>query len=176
MKSKVILFTLMFLLFIGFFTGNFIKICNAEDQYSISIIDKSYEFVRTVEVGDQTYVYYNITIIMNNSGNDISDNITLHIEDDQGYSGYYYYTFSPKELKEFIFDDWPLLGLGEHQININFYPTDLDVTISEDNSGSTSLVLSTDGESDDKSTPGFELVSLISAMSAIVLYLFIRKK
>lgn len=161
------------ILFFGVFSGILTEICNAEDRdYNISIGDATYEVIKIDDSKTTVVVYYKIGIVLHNSGNKISDDITLEMKDALGVyprNG----TILPGESREFVFDDWPLMGLGEHLIDIGFYPTDLNIPRGEYNSGSTSLVLSADGKGDDKSTPGFELVSL---MSAIALYLFIRKK
>lgn len=167
MKSKIFLLMLISILFFGVFSGVLTEICNAEGRdYNISIEDTTYEVIKIDDSKATVVVYYKISIVLHNSGNKISDDITLEMNDAFGVylrNG----TILPGGSREFVFDDWPLMGLGEHLIDISFYPTDLNIPREEYNSGSTSLVLSADSKGDDKSTPGFEIILVITAIIVI---------
>jgi len=171
MKSNVFLLMLTGILLIGLFSGNIIEMCNAEDEYYKISMDVSSEFVKATESGGKTWTFFNIIIALYNSGNVKSDNITVKLQDEDAN-----YTregsVMPGENKTFIFVEHPLLGLGEHKIDISYYPTDLTVRTNNDNSGSTILTVGYDND-DDASTPGFELTFIIIAAAFVFL---IRKR
>ena len=139
------------------------------DYYEIQIVENDYDIVGIREINDRKVVYFNISITLHNLGNLVSDDITVRIEDEDGWyvrNG----TLQPHESKKFIFDNHPLLGSGEHRINISYYPTNNNVVLTDLNHGEDILMLS----SEDKNnfTPGFDICFLIIA---ILSYIFIYK-
>lgn len=172
MKSKVFLLMLTCILFTGFFSGNVFETCTAEDEsYKISM-DVSSEFVKTTKIGGDTWVFFNISITLYNSGNIESDNITVKLQDDDSN-----YTregsVMPGETKTFIFVEHPLLGLGERELGVSYCPTDLSIPMNDDNSGYTALTVEYGDGDGDGSTPGFEIISLMCIIALIAL---IRKR
>jgi len=171
-KSKVFLLVLMCILLTGFFSGNVLETCAAEDEFYKISMDVSSEFVKTTEIGGDTWVFFNISITLYNSGNIESDDITVKFQDeDSNYTREG--SVMPGETKTFIFVEHPLLGLGEHKLGVNYCPTDLSIPMNDDNSGYTTLAVEYGGGDGDSSTPGFEIISLICIMALIVL---IRKR
>ena len=175
MKSKMCLILTVGIILIGLFSQILIQTCTAESA-KLSISSKTFEVSKTQVSGGQTYVFYNFSIVMYNAGDETSGNTTLHIMDDEiivnniGYQSERIYTFAPGEYKEFTFTDWPLTGTGTHQINISFYPTDQNIPRTGNNSGNSTLFVSSSGGStNQKSTPGFEIIILIGAVASILL-------
>ena len=169
MKTKMCLILTVGIILIGLFSQILIQTCTAESA-KLSIYTKTFEVSKTVVLAGRTIVYYNISIIMYNSGDEISQNTTVRIIDEDGSIGNRYNTIAPDEYKEFIIDNWGLLGTGTHQINISYFPTDEKVPVSGDNSGNDAILVSSSGGTpDQKPTPGFEIVILLGAILFISL-------
>ena len=135
-------------------------------------MDASSEFVKTTEIGGDTWVFFNISITLYNSGNIESDNITVKLQDeDSNYTRKD--SVMPGETKTFIFVEHPLLGLDKHKLGVSYCPTDLSIPMNDDNSGYITLAVEYGDGDSDGSTPGFEIISLICIMALIVL---IRKR
>lgn len=173
MKLKMLLLVFIATLFLGGISYSLLGTANAENgDYKISIIEKNYEIFRIREVNDQKWVYFNISITLHNSGGIVSDDITVKIEDEDGW----YVrndTLAAHESKTFIFEDHPLLGTGEHKIDISFYPTDKNVVLTEYNHGEDVLILMP--EENNNFIPGFEAVLLGMAIVIYVLLIKYRK-
>ncbi len=140
-----------------------------DDYYEIQMVEKDYDIIRIRDINDRKVVYFNISITLLNLGNLVSDDITVRIEDEDGW----YIrndTLQPHESKKFIFDNHPFLGSDEHRINISYYPTDKNIVLTEYNHGEDILLLL----SEDKNnfTPGFEAYFLIVT---IISYIIISK-
>jgi len=140
-----------------------------DDYYEIQMVEKDYDIIRIRDINDRKVVYFNISITLLNLGNLVSDDITVRIEDEDGW----YIrndTLQPHESKKFIFDNHPLLDSGEHRINISYYPTDKNIVLTEYNHGEDIIMLL----SEDKNnfTPGFEAYFLIVT---IISYIIISK-
>ena len=166
-KSKLFLLGLISMLLFCVFSGMLTDICNAEDEiYRISLVEKKYECVKTVGSGKQTWVYFDISITLSNTGDVESDDITVEIEDEDG-KYYRNYTFQPRESKTFIFDDHPLLEKTEHRINISFYPTNKYIVLNDYNHGEDILII-LPKENANNSTPGFESIFPIIAIAVLV--------
>jgi len=168
MKSKVFLLILTGILFTSLFSGNVFETCTAEDEfYKISMYESS-EFVKTTEIGGDTWVFFNISITLYNSGNIKSDNITLKLQDeDSNYTREG--SVMSGETKTFTFVEHPLMGLGEHKLDVSYFPTDLSIPMNDDNSGYKMLVVSYEDSDGDGSTSGFEIISLICILALVVL-------
>ncbi len=169
MKFKISFMSfLIMLLFI--FSCLLFNITAAEDDYyEIQMVEKDYDIVGIREINDRKVVYFNISITLHNLGNLVSDDITVRIEDEDGW----YIrndTLKPHDSKKFIFNNHPLLGSGEHRINISYYPTDKNIVLTEYNHGEDILMLLS--EDKNNSTPGFGACFLIIV---ILSYIFIYK-
>jgi hypothetical protein len=151
-------------------------LCEGQDgiaEISIDTDHTSYELVSTEKIGQQTIAYYKISITLQNTGDVRSNDITLNVVDDGGFPFLENYTFNPGESKTFIMNNWPLEGLGAHNLTINFFPTN-ESRMNPHNHGTMTYVVSGNSPSDGSSTPGFELiVVLVAVLLAIFLY---RKK
>jgi len=147
------------ILFLGLFFGFFIKVSNSQDNYyQISITDKSYE-IKSI---DEKYeiIYFDISITLKNSGNIISEDMTLRIRDVDGnytLNG----TIMPGESKTFTFEKHPIIGLKDHTISIYFNPTDEFAPLNDFNQGKDELTLKYSSNGNGSSTPGFELIFII---------------
>ena len=167
MKLNVLMLIMLGILSIVFSTGNLIEVSNAESDYSISISDTSYEFVKTREAGGSTWVYYNISIVLHNSGSMISDDITLEIVGDDEIPLYDNDTIAAGGYRVFTFENFFFHGLGDHQVNISFFPTEITIQRTPDNFGNASFIIPYGGE--EESTPGFEFVALLVASFLVFL-------
>lgn len=160
-------FKIFFIMFLFTLSCLLFNITNAEDDYyEIRIIDKGYNVIRIKEINDLKVVYFNISISLHNLGNIVSDDITVKIEDEDGW----YVrndTIQSHESKKFIFDNHPLLGLGGHRINISYYPTNKNVILTEYNHGEDVILLLT--EDKNNFIPGFEAIFLIMIIIANIL-------
>ena len=173
MKSKFLIFGIIItLLFINILTNTCIA---GNDEYTITIKDKSAEYIKTKTIGGNTFEYYNISITLHNSGNIISDNITVELADEDKLQNLTKeYSIKPGEDKTYTFSDHPLMGSGEHTLYINYYATDMDKR-NAGNTGSTTFIINEKSNNDnDKGIPGFELVFLIT--SIILIFLINKKK
>lgn len=163
MKSKALLVLIISILCLGFFSGLLSGISVAENgHYELSIVEKNYKIYKTDELAGDTWVYFNISITLHNSGAIESDNITVTIEDEDGIILRRNGTILPGKNKTFRFEDHPLKGMKEHQINISYYPTLANVPVTNYNYGDDVLILLPQGGDD--STPGFEIIFIIMAL------------
>lgn len=173
MRSKLLTFGLVITLFLGVFLGVLTDTCDAENgYYKISIEDISSEFIKTTKKGGVTYVYFNIIVTLYNSGDIESDNITVELQDEFGNyinKG----TIKAGETKMFIFGEHPLEGLGKHTLDVSYYPTDINIERTKDNTGSETFTVKHGNNNNDNSTPGFEFIFLIST---VVFVFLIRKR
>lgn len=174
MKSKVLQFMSIIILLVGFSSIILFEGCDAEDEnYGISIVNKSYEVVKTEKLGIQTIVYFKISIILHNSGSSTSEDITVSIWDENdGLKTLRNGTISSGKSLPFVFgenDDWMVVGLGEHNVNIAFSPTN-ESRKTQYNSGSATLVISTYDIINDNSSPGFEIILVVIAIAALTFF------
>jgi len=168
MKSKFLLSTLIFIcLFLTIFFNN----CKAENEnYNIFIKDTSTDFVKSIDIGGTTYEYYDIRITLHNSGDVISDNITVKLQDELDN-----YTqnkkVNPGEDETFTFTNHPLPGEDQHTLYVSYYATDLDKRGGH-NTGSTTITTDYSDNENNDSIPGFGIITLLW----VILLLFITKK
>jgi len=175
MKTQLILTTVIYFLYVGLFFGIFVgTIASQENYYKISIADKSYEIYEISERNAQTIIYYDLSIILKNSGNLNSDDVTLEIIGDDELPLYVNDTIPPGGVREFKWEnkDFFLVGPWDHYINISYYPTDPTIGRNENNSGEDSLILKYNEASGNGDTPGFEAVFLLVI---IALYVAVKK-
>ncbi len=175
--SRIILFSNIFLLLV--FSILTSTISQAQDnQYTIEFVGKEYNFLKTVGNDNQKFNYYTITIKLKNTGFIESDDITLAIwEQNEGkqLATYRNSTIEPGETIEFTFGDdetdWIVSGTGEHTVMYEYCPTNT-TRANNYNSGSGSFKIN-DGSLEEENTPGFQIIVILAALLAIILY---RKK
>jgi hypothetical protein len=154
-----------------------ITICIAsgqEQSISVDSTKTTYNFLKKEEAGNQIIMYYDIFITLKNSGNSISDDITLDVIDDGGFHfNKQNHTFKPGENKTFIMEDWIFVGEGAHNITINYYPTN-ESRKNSLNSGKMVLYINENNKNQNDSTPGFEvflIFMIIIFCSMIIKYI-----
>ncbi|MBN2065543.1 MAG: hypothetical protein JW771_01895 [Candidatus Thermoplasmatota archaeon] len=146
------------------------SISAASEQAQLSITQKDPKEGKTIGTGLQTAIYYDITVTLYNAGNVTSPQITVGIQDEaDGMWTNRTGTVAAKDSKEFLFNDWPIMGPGDHTVVITYRPTNESIARTSFNSGSDTLVLSvTAVEDETEGTPGFELAVLLSALFFIL--------
>jgi len=156
-----------------FYSLGLISISTGQDEYySLSITEKDYDFIKKEDIKGRTFEYYNIKIVITNSENSISDDITVEIEGEDGLSETLNYTIPAQGSREFLFSNFFIEGEKQHQINISYYPTSKSVhERNEDNSGFSTIIIKLSTGSNE-STPGFELILMIFS---IIIYFIFRK-
>jgi len=172
MNSKKLGIVLIFLMISTFLLNISTIIVKADNNYEISINDTDYKYIKKIKKGSFTFEYFDISVTLYNSGPDTSDDMTVNLIDEDGsynLTG----TLAPGEEKTFTFDNHPLIGQGNHNIKINFFPTDVNNRRVK-NTGSTTLKISRDKKENNNSVPGFELILLF--LSIVIFYLIIYKK
>jgi hypothetical protein len=158
-------------LFIFIFFSIFSTIStSAQTVYEISIEDVSYEVYKIEQItSTKIMVYYNISILLRNSGLRNSDEITVEIIDNEGFSLKKNATIPAEGQKEVTWEggDFFLEQNGDHYITINYYPTD-ETKKNSLNSG-TDLVYLSKSE-DQNTTPGFEVITVIGILLVLIGY------
>jgi hypothetical protein len=173
MKSTFFHIALICVMVFGLFSTMALISCHAESEgVQLSIVQKNAEKIKTIGTGTQTAVYYKITIVLHNAGNVTSEEITLGIQDEaDGLWTNKTATIPAGESATFIFDNWPVLGIGEHNVSIGYRPTNDSITKTSSNSGTDSLVLAVTLQGEDQNaTPGFELIAVLGVLIAFALF------
>jgi len=166
MKLKSCQILIIFILILGIIFNLSIINCKGE-SIGLEIIDTSYELGRPHN--SEKYYYYNINITFQNHDNEPSLNTTIKFVDIDGSQIFHYDTFLSNEIKSII-KEIPLPILDSQELIISYYPTDAYVSNTSGNSGEITLMI---GDVDSGSTPGFEIIILISA---IILFMFFKRK
>ncbi len=175
--NKVIL-TLVFLsLFLGYISYS----CEAQKtDYNIEVVGKDFEFLETKTIGNSKINYYDITVRLKNSGNQVSDDITFAIwEENEGKTMQVKRNsvVQPGEIKKFVFSDWIVEGTGEHTVIYEYYPTNLNSSeYTSYNSGEGSFKINDGTVKETTDTPGFEFLSIIIVICFILFYIYDKKK
>jgi hypothetical protein len=171
--SKIIGLIIIFLTF-STHLGMVINLSSAEDEnYNISIADMTYTFVKTEGIRGREFDYYNVVITLTNSGNVVSDDITVEIIGEDGLPEKRNQIIPANGENNYIFSNFYLEKSPEHKINVSYYPSGLTVhERNEYNSGIDSFIIST-ASNNSESTPGFELLLFLIAF---LVYLVIRKR
>lgn len=144
------------------------------NEYKINILDKNYQVSFVEEKGEQTGVYYDIFITVKNQGPDISDNITLSLYDEFDLPLSLNYTFDSDETKTFTFNDYPVIGIGSHEIRIELYPTNESLRKTS-NTVTDTITLNYTPENE-TSTPGIEITFIFCTILFIGYYLKKKKQ
>ena len=180
MKSKRTLF--LTLLFVSF---SFIlllgPVCTAQHA-TISIENANVQLIEIrPPVGETTIREYKIIVILHNTGDTQSVNITVKFKEPQPGIGANLtmqpesYSLMPNETKTFVFENWPTPLSGDIPINISFGPSSPNVIKTEENSGSYIYTLSINGDKKTTSTPGFEIACILVAIVVLVMGRRIKK-
>jgi hypothetical protein len=174
MKSKRTLFLILLIIGLSFIVllG---PVCNAQHA-TVSIENVNVQLIETrPPVGGTTIREYKISVILHNSGDIQSVNITVKFKEPQpGIGGNLTmqpesYSLIPNETKTFVFENWPTPLSGDIPINISFGPSSPTVIKTEDNSGYYVYTLSINGEKKTTSTPGFEIACILVAIVVLVM-------
>lgn len=175
MKSKLIYKLLIWLLCFGLLFSIFVDVCiSQEEEYKISITDKSYEINKIDE--NHEIIYYNILVTLNNMGAIESDNMTIRIMDEDNVNLTQQVTIMPGESKTFLFEDYPLIGLNDHEISIYYYPTIDKIYIPDrNNHGRDVLILGYTQNNGDNNTPGFGISIIILSVTLFVIINKLKK-
>lgn len=151
--------------------------CFAEEEtYNISIKDEpTYKLTNTIlRDGRVLGKSYQIDVVISNSGTFKSDEIEVNLTDQEGYTLSQRTFFNPGETKTITFN-WSTINIKNQELQINFYPSNLDIARNNLNSGKRSLTIKVDeGSVPGTSTPGFEIGLLIAAILGVVF--FIKRK
>jgi len=176
--NRFILLITLSLLFFGT-TQNFSddSICNAQNDHAvISISDFSYELKNREKTGKTVISRFIIYVELHNSGNKKSEDITVKIEDKDGFILKRNGSLLPGEYKTFAFDEWGTLGTGDQIINVSFAPTNLSIPMTSYNSGSQSFTIHVGEEENNNSTPGFNTPTILISILIILTYIYYRKR
>lgn len=177
-KQKIIILTIAFIMISTIFLNTV-----SSKNYSIDIENIDSKLIKKEgKTAQTTFLYYEITVKLKNTGAEKSDNLTVIIIDDdktEDYPGTKTRTpgedepqiqLQPGESQDFIFgkdDPWPIQGDRKHTITIIVYPNNNE---SATPLAQTTHTLNTE-ENNDDSIPGFELVTiLISSFLAFFIY------
>jgi hypothetical protein len=180
MKLKRTLFLLM--LFVSFsFIMLLGPVCTAQHA-AISIENVNIPLIETrPPVGETTIHEYKIIVILHNTGDTQSVNITVKFKEPQPGMGANLtmqpesYSLMPNETKTFVFENWPTPLSGDIPINISFGPSSPNIIKTEENSGSYIYTLSINGEKKTTSTPGFEIACVLVAILVLLIGRRIKK-
>ena len=140
--------------------------------YNIIKSNITYSYVKTETRGTNSVEFFNIDVTLRNLGTNESDDIIIEISDKDNAPVKQNHTFYPLEKKNFLFINYPILGTGDHEITIKFYPKDETKTASY-NSGSETLIINKNKSQADSSIPGFEITLIITT---IAIFVFLKKK
>jgi len=194
MKLKFFVIILVSVLFFCAFSSMLIKTSNAESNNDgVSIINMSYDVLKTEESSPYTFVYYKLIISLHNSGSQTSDDMTVVIIDDDAMDGFpgiktraphpvndLPINIPPGESKDFVFGEkteWMIVGTGTHVLTVHVYPNNNE---SAAPLRTKTLTISSDGDTGGvpatSNTPGFELIFAICAIFTILLINKKRKK
>jgi len=151
--------------------------CNAEEGNAIISIlgEPTYKLNNTiVRDGRILGKTFQIDIVLVNTGNLKSDEIEINLTDEEGFSLSRRTYFEPGETKTISFT-WSTINIRNQNLIVNYYPSDLDTLWNKYNSGSKTFTIKVvDSSVPGASTPGFEIIFLITAL--IVLTNLIKRK
>jgi len=181
MKSKRTLFLVMLFVSLSFIMllG---PVCTAQHA-TVSIKNVNVQLIETrPPVGGTTIHEYKISVILLNSGDTQSVNITVKFKEPQpGMGGNLTmqpasYSLMPNETKTFVFENWPTPLSGDIPINISFGPSSPNVLKTKgENYDYYVYTLSINGDKKTTSTPGFEIACILVAIMVLVIGRKIKK-
>lgn len=112
-KNKVI--PIILILFLLTVTTSFVT------AKELEIINTNYNVIESKS--GQIKQYYNIFVTIENTESLPQYNITVEIVDEWDIPTRLEYDFQPQEKKTITFDNYPLAGGTNHQITVNYHPT-----------------------------------------------------
>ena len=118
--------------------------------------------------------FYKINVTLYNSGDVMSEELTINLSDEEGFVLEKDTTIEAGETKIITFN-WSTSLMRNQKIKINFFPANVHAQRSSYNSGSTSFILKIvdNDQLTGTSTPGFELLLFVSAF---MIFLILMKK
>ncbi len=166
-NKKIIVLLLLFLL-------SSVLAVNAEALYNIEVVDEpTYYLYRQEKKPSKFYYYINITL--KNTGTENSIPIEVHLYEDEKKTVTCDYcenvVLKPNEEKTFIFD----YKTPNYQESVTLkYDPFKDSDLEKDkNSGS--IVLNINEKKPTENTPGFQILTFITVLFAIIFYKKIKK-
>ena len=176
-KSKFLTLVILVLtlnLFFIMFTEKSI----AANQAQVSFLGQpTYRLIRSIERNGQVIgKTFQINVTLHNSGNLMSDELTVNLSDEEGFTLTRDKIYLDQGDTKIISFTWSTTTLNRNQqIKVLFFPSDLNVSWNEFNSGSTTFTIKvTDsGGLPAASTPGFEIIVFLSAVTILI---FLLKK
>lgn len=128
-------------------------------------------------VGTKEIHVYNIIAVLYNNDTIISDEINVLFHDPEFNSTMPSMKFSPlnttigpKETKIFTLSDWPTTLSGKILINISFSPSSPTTVLNTKNTGYYLYTLTIPSTKKTTSTPGFEVLIVLSALAFLLLW------
>ena len=142
-----------------------------EEQAEISIKGiPTYELVSQNKIGNNIVSRYNIFITFENKGNINSDLIKVNLSDSEDFNLNQDITIKSLQTKIITFN-WSTIYTNDQQLEINYFPADLDAIRTKYNSGKTTFTIKIIEGNGSNPTPGFE-IAIIGL--AIIIYVFLR--
>lgn len=159
------------------------SICSAQ-QANVSIVDFTSEVVKQEHIAGKEKRTFRFVLIIQNSGNATSPDLVAKFADPEIGGNISFFTTSdgnisnfslmPGESKALYASDWPTMIQGAIPITVSFGPTNPQTPYTLYNSGY--KVYTLPGVTKPKSsTPGFEIVFVLVAISVLLLSRKIKK-
>ena len=143
-----------------------------DNGYDLDFVgEPEYELVNEVTKGGKVIGWsYKINVKIQNTGDTQSPETIVNVTDDEGITISKTTTIDPGETKTIVFN-WSTLSSKDQIIQTSFYPSNIDSSHTQYNSGSTSFNMLIGGEDEvtATSTPGFEFLILVLAAIGMVL-------
>ena len=143
------------------------------NQAKISIYgEPTYKLIKDIKQNNEIIgKTYEINVTLVNSGLETTDEITVNLTDEEHFSLSRKIFLNPNET-EIVSFNWSTLLIKDQQIKISYYPTNPDTNWNQYNSGSKIFTVLITDEKDTKatSTPGFEMVLVITSMLIIIFF------
>ena len=176
-KSKffTLIFTIIIFIYLFLIINNKLHVSAAEAEVYIDG-EPTYKLIKDIIKNDEIIgKIYEINITLVNSGFISSDELTVNLTDEEHFSLSRKIILNAGETKVVSFN-WSTLLIKNQKIIISFYPSNPDIDWNKYNSGSKSFTIYITEEKDIKatSTPGFEIISLITAILIFTFLLKIR--
>ncbi|HEC87243.1 MAG TPA: hypothetical protein ENI49_05185 [Thermoplasmatales archaeon] len=153
-------------------TGLLLQIADAHED--ISIVDVDHKLIKERDAAGLHIRTFEINITLVNNGDTISGNLTVSMEDSEGFTLSKIISLAPAEVKTVSFE-WSTTKDVQQIINITYKPTPKGATQTSYNSGETSIVIEgiNTGNATNSKTPGFEIIILFAA---IIILQFFRQR
>ena len=126
-------------------------------------------------IGNKEIRVYDIAVVLYNNDSSISDTICVFFRDPEpGLNSSMQLeplnaTLGSKETKTFTFSDWPTTLSGNFLINFSFRPSSHFTNVTVKNTGYYRYSFTIPTTKNTTSTPGFELLIVLSALAVLLL-------